>query len=607
LERIVQKLVEKFPRVTGLVASVRDKELYLTLEESQRVQPGTRMTVFRKLGAFKHPITGEVLGHFEENLGDAVVRDLRDKFVIARFEPKGEFSPRPGDGVRITAAQIRIALLPVINQTKDSYSQDTLLLDYQALLERTGRFRVFDVDKLQVWFLENRIPSEDGLKPEIRQRLRQFVGTDVVLSNLLRKVGDRYVFESRLSNLVDGKSGDSMTALMESLPATLSASAGLSRGRERSGVGFDEGPDRELDRASRVNPNFRIRKGSPRRGIQRSQKLDWVASGIAVGDMDGDKQQEVAIVHDNQLTIYHWEKGILKEEFSYRTSTGDRFLTVDAIDLDGNGLPEIYITGYRHPNLSTFAMAYVEGKYKVVASNIGAFLRVIEPSRGKPMLVGQALGIEAPFYGPVYEYEWTNGAPEPKRALPLPTGITVYGFNYWDIDGDEIDEIVQISNFGRVKLIRQDGEIIFQTTDRYGGYFPEFRYDQALERAEVRALGDGADADPKYQTIRGRLLLRDVTWDGRPDLVVPINLRRLEFMSNSGLNDAEIGALHWDGSVLVEEWRSRKVGGVVVDYQFADLDGDERPELVAAIVESELLSVKSGETRLVVYKLKEKR
>jgi len=98
--------------------------------------------------------------------------------------------------------------------------------------------------------------------------------------------------------------------------------------------------------------------------------------------------------------------------------------------------------------------------------------------------------------------------------------------------------------------------------------------------------------------------LRDITGDKKPDLVVPVNLRRVDLISNFGLGDAEIVALAWDGSALTEQWRSRKVGGVIVDYQFVDLDGDGAEELVAAVVEGELLSFKSSATRLVVYQLK---
>jgi hypothetical protein len=463
---------------------------------------------------------------------------------------------------------------------------------------------VFDVDKLRVWLLENRVPLDSILERRLRDRLRQFVRTDLVLRSELRKLGGRYVLETRLANLTDGTSGEAFAAIINNLPAAVASGRSRLRGR-RGGLFLDEGPVRERDRASRLNPNFRVRRGAPRRGIQRSQRLGWVASAFAVGDFDGDKRQEVVITHDNQLNIYRWEKGVLAEEFSYTASKADRFLTVDAIDLDGNGRAEIYVTSYRHPNVSSFVLVHEKGKYKVAARNIGTFFRVIEGGDGKSMLAGQALGLESPFYGDVYEYGWSKKkGPTRKRVLPLPKGITIYGFNYWDVDQDGIMEIVELRKFGRIAIYRADGKKVYESRQRYGGYFPRFRYDQALTRPEIRDLGDGADAEPKYETIRGRLLLRDITGDKKPDLVVPINLRRMEYVSSFGMGDAEISALVWDGSVLTEQWRSRKVGGVIVDYQFVDLDGDGAEELVAAVVETEVLSLKDGATRLVVYQLK---
>ena len=138
----------------------------------------------------------------------------------------------------------------------------------------------------------------------------------------------------------------------------------------------------------------------------------------------------------------------------------------------------------------------------------------------------------------------------------------------------------------RIAVYKPDGSVIHQTRRTYGGYSTRFRYDRALTRPETPNLIHGADAEPKFETIRGRLLLRDVTGDGKPDLVVPVNLQRVAYIENLGVADAEIAALAWDGSVLTEQWRSRQIGGVVTDYQFVDLDGDGQEELAAAVVES---------------------
>ena len=249
-------------------------------------------------------------------------------------------------------------------------------------------------------------------------------------------------------------------------------------------------------------------------------------------------------------------------------------------------------------------VGFEKGAYKILKSGLDSFFRVIQGVDGRPILAGQALGLDSPFYGKVYEYEWRNGGPVEKKPLPLPRGLTVYGFNYWDIDEDGVSEIVEVKRFGRIAVYKPDGSVIHQTRRTYGGYSTRFRYDRALTRPETPNLIHGADAEPKFETIRGRLLLRDVTGDGKPDLVVPVNLQRVAYIENLGVSDAEIAALAWDGSVLTEQWRSRQIGGVVADYQFVDLDGDGEEELAAAVVESKFLSFKAGTTRLVVYRLK---
>ncbi len=601
IQRIVTKLLDEFPHVKGLVASVRGSQVYLTLESNSGVRPGTKMDVFRKMGAFKHPVTGEVLGHFEDDLGTAVVTDVRDRFVVAKFSPKDKLVPRSGDGVRISAALIRVALLPVVNRTEEPFDQDGVLLDFQSFLEQTGRFEVFDVDKLRVWLLEKRINAKSLLNQRNRSRLRELVRTDRVIVTEFRKIGERRVLKSRLSRLSDGKIGRAFTAIVNNKQESVASSNSK---RRSGGLRLDEGPGRSLDRASKLNPNFRVRKGAPRRGIQRSQKLRWLASGLATGDFDGDKQQEIVLIHDSELNVYSWKKGILAEEYSYRASAGERFLTVDSIDLDRDGRPEVYVTNYQHPILNSFVLGFKNGKYTILKRGLDSFFRVIQGIDGKPILAGQALGLEAPFYGKVHEYEWKNGGPVVKGQLPLPRGLSVYGFNYWDVDDDGIAEIVEIKKFGRIAIYRKNGRIVDETREKYGGYLSRFRYDQALTRLEDRQNVLGGDVDPKYETIRGRLLLRDMTGDKRPDLVVPINLQRIERVQNFGLGDSEIAALTWDGSRLHEQWRSRKIGGIVVDYQFVDLDGDGQEELAVAVVEKKLLELKAGTTRLVVYRLK---
>ena len=58
------------------MVAVEGDALYLDLGQGGGAQVGQEFTVFRKGEAFHHPITGKVLGQYEEVLGYAQVRTV---------------------------------------------------------------------------------------------------------------------------------------------------------------------------------------------------------------------------------------------------------------------------------------------------------------------------------------------------------------------------------------------------------------------------------------------------------------------------------------------------------------------------------------------------
>ncbi len=595
--RMAEKLEGQFPAVDGFVASIRGEDIYLTLGEASHLRSGTELSVYRELGSFKHPVTGQVLGSFEEELGVLVIQEVREQFSVARLKTPSEFEIQEGDRVRITSAKVRLAVLPFENQTGQRLNLDTLTFGLASAVAGVGRFEVFDADKLQVWLLEMRVSVAETTSPENLPRLQQFVRADFLLKNTVRLVQDRQVIESQLVDAEDGRLGETQLAVVRDLPQVASAPAARTFPIPRQGEGA-VAPDH-----SEVNPNFVLRKDVPEsRGVNRSQTFKWVASGMTTGDFDGDGRVEVAFIYDNRLSIYRWEGGRLIEEFLYKGGLADRFLAVDSIDLDGSGVPEIYVTNRRHPNVLSFVLEHRNGKYEVIASRLSVFFRAIEPVGRPPMLIGQREGVARAFHGDVYRYGWEGDKLVAKESLQLPKGGEVYGFNLWDVDQDGIEEVVEVTRNENLTIARRNGEQIWRGGDRIGVSLVEFRHDPTLSRPEEPS-GLDSDVRPVYLPIRGRLLLRDLNGSGRPSLLVPVNLRRLEFVSSSGYKDAELVAMAWDGQGLSEQWRSRKVGGIIADYAFGDLDGDGAEELILAVITKDLLSLSEGVSRAVVYSL----
>src|SRR5215475_11741384 len=100
---LVQEVINAFPPVEGLVVSVDGDRIYLDLAAKDGVQRGQEFTLFRKGDEFRHPISGKVLGRFEDVLGYAQIQRVESRFSEALYIPApGQPKVEAEDGARIT-------------------------------------------------------------------------------------------------------------------------------------------------------------------------------------------------------------------------------------------------------------------------------------------------------------------------------------------------------------------------------------------------------------------------------------------------------------------------------------------------------------------------
>lgn len=137
--------IETFQPVEGLVVSVEGEDIFLDVSAGTGAKPGQEYTVFRKGDVFRHPLTGKVLGRYEEVLGFAQIRRVYPQFSVARFVPLPDRpAPRPADGGRITRGRIRIAITPVLDLTDSRADLRRVPFMLASALERSKRFQVVD-------------------------------------------------------------------------------------------------------------------------------------------------------------------------------------------------------------------------------------------------------------------------------------------------------------------------------------------------------------------------------------------------------------------------------------------------------------------------------
>src|SRR5262249_52285314 len=155
-QQVAQSLAGAFPKVEAQIVAVDGSEARIEGPSVALLRPGLELTAYRRGEVFRHPVTGQVLGHAERELGTLVVTAVDGEQATARVVVgSGGEAPKAGDLARITAGRRGVAVLPPTGVTSpyESADQTALLLvsRFSALLDKTGRFvtveprRVLDV------------------------------------------------------------------------------------------------------------------------------------------------------------------------------------------------------------------------------------------------------------------------------------------------------------------------------------------------------------------------------------------------------------------------------------------------------------------------------
>jgi hypothetical protein len=138
-------LVKAFQPIEGFVLDRDGDRIYLDIGQEAGARVGQELTVFRKGDTFRHPVTGKVLGRYEDVLGYAQVRRVLPRLAEAVFIPFGDRSePRPEDGARISRGRIRVAVAPVLDLTASDSDVRRVPYLFATVLEASKRFQVVD-------------------------------------------------------------------------------------------------------------------------------------------------------------------------------------------------------------------------------------------------------------------------------------------------------------------------------------------------------------------------------------------------------------------------------------------------------------------------------
>jgi TolB-like protein len=408
------------------------------------------------------------------------------------------------------------------------------------------------------------------------------VGADYIVLGSLTKVGNYISLDARLISITEEKPPLSVFTQHKGIDDVM-----VKIGDFAQDIGY-----KILGRRAMAGrPGQPRYPGEPRRSIERfdrmgmdykkSQTFGFEIKGLDIGDVDGDKKNEVVIMDEHNLYVFKYDGEKLSLFQKIEAGNEYNFLTLDVADVNRNGVAEIIVTAVVQDDVRSFILEYEQGKFKKITEKAGWFFRVLDHPKEGPILLGQRMGSEGLPVDPIYKFFWKKKSFEKGPKMPFPKETNVFGLALAGFqDKDKLDVVV-LDDLDRLKIIGPDGKLRWTSKENFGG---TANFYDTMKKREITYSGP---VPPWRVFVPGRVVVRDLERDGLNEVIINKNLTsstRL-FDRVRHFDAGQVYSLIWDDGALTTNWKTRDINGYISDFQVKDVDNDGEEELVVAVVD----------------------
>jgi TolB-like protein len=495
-------------------------------------------------------------------------------------------SPSPSITQTTDAGKVyKVAILPfqIHSQENLDYVREGIYDILSSRITAEGRIVVVERSLVERAFVEER-PMR--LDETVAKKIGMRVGADYIVLGSLTKIGDYISLDARLISITEEKPPLGAYTQHKGIEDVM-----LKMGDFAQDIGNKIlGRRPTVGRATEPRHPYLIKPGRETGRIapegldfRKSQTLPLDIRGLDIGDVDGDKKNELVAIDNHNVYIFTYDGEKLKLLQKIEFGSEHNFLTLDVADVNQNGFAEIIVTSVAGDDLRSFILEYEEGKLKKVTEKAGWFFRVLDHPKEGPILMGQNMGSDGIAVGPIYKFVWKKKSFEKGPKMDFPQGTKIFGLAVAEIRNKGTLDVVMLEDSERLRIFSRDGKFSWRSSARFGG--TNIYYETLKTRDPIAA---GREAIPSRVFIQGRILIRDLDGSGTPEVIACRNIPSGKLSSRTRtFETGEIYSLVWEEDNLITDWKTREINGYIADYQVKDVDNDGQEELVVGVGKAE--------------------
>jgi hypothetical protein len=421
------KTASYFLPLTTEVTASEDGSVSINAGKEEGLIGGMRLTVFRKGEDFLHPVTREVIGQIEKQIGMIEVSQVYEDNSLCRII---QGLPEKGDIARISSSKKRLFFYQ--DKSVDYYLGDA----YYKELKKTGAFEMIDA------------PIEAMDRDELLT-MAKTERTDITLHLSAAPPRDTAVLEQ-----------------------TLLWNDGSVLSRDTLGVPFQF--------LNELHAGLEFLEGDKQEPLLIFD-FPYEVGLLQAGDIDADGTTDLVLSTGKELYVYRYDASL---SFLHKVDTNsfETIVWLDLHDADGDGGDEVFITAasvksedefawtddsavtpkHVHERVRSYVYKFVDNQLKRLWKTSG-FLRIFEGE-----IIYQKYSNVDGFTGPVRMVHY-NGDFQIGDIFTDISDFNIYNFTVIHTDNDQ-DLFIFMNGENHLNLVDMEGLPYWKSPENFGGF-----------------------------------------------------------------------------------------------------------------------------------------